>query len=85
VVLDNRDGPLDEAHRTLTRKFIGTLAVAIILLIIALGIYAVNYADKGGAAKTVLLIIVAISLVAGIVSAVFSARFARQIGRLGKH
>jgi uncharacterized membrane protein len=85
VVLDNRDGPLEEAHRALTRKFIGTLAVAIILLIVALGIFAVNYADKGGAAKTVLLVIVVISLIAGIVAAVFSARFARQIGRLGKH
>ncbi|CAN5358726.1 hypothetical protein BH09ACT1_BH09ACT1_08270 [soil metagenome] len=85
MVMDNRDGPLDETHRTLTRKFIGTLAVAIILLIVALGIFAVNYADKGGAAKTVLLVIVVISLVAGIISAVFSARFARQIGRLGRH
>jgi hypothetical protein len=84
MVMDNRDGPLDEAHRTLTRKFIGTLAVAIILLIIALGIYAVNYADKGGAAKTVLVVIVFVAFAAGIVSAVFSARFARQISRLGK-
>lgn len=85
MVLDNRDGPLDEVHRTLTRKFIGTLAVAIILLIIALGIFAVNYAEKGGAAKTVLLVIVFVSLAGGIIAAVFSARFARQIGRLDKH
>ncbi|MCU1422520.1 MAG: hypothetical protein JWN36_2171 [Microbacteriaceae bacterium] len=83
-MLERPDPRLEGAHHDLTRKFIGSLVIAIVGAIVALGLLALRYGATDAGVQTGLLVGIILCLVIAVIAGVFAARFARRIGRLGK-